>query len=40
MVNQNKMFSFKIKTKQKNVLPSDVEATVISILGFVVPSLL
>ena len=28
MVNQNKMFSFKIKRQAENVFPSDIERTV------------
>ena len=28
MINQNKIFSFKIKCQAKNVFPSDVERTV------------
>ena len=30
MVNQNKIFSFEIKRKAKNVFPSDVKRTVVS----------
>ena len=33
MVNQNKIFSFKIKRQAKKVFPSDVERTVIQLLN-------
>ena len=31
MVNQNKIFSFKIKRQAKNVFPRDVERTVVEV---------
>ena len=34
MVTQNKIFSFKIKRKAKNVFPNDVERTVVIFINY------